>query len=413
MYTKLLGEGTGNKILIFSLILVAVTIPLHNNLNSYAIVFFSTMVAITSVRTLLSFRYPIIFFTSFAYFLWLALTYFWDSSGGFTIKSLEGYAGLTVFPLALFVIRRQSAKTVWHICFAFIISITVISVVCLVMAYLQYRQTGDSRVFYYHYLSQQMALNAIFLSNYCVAGICWFIYFRFVHKPQVPMPGKIWVIIWCSYLFVFVFLLSSKMVIFLLLGFLTFFLVYLGYKGRQLKTTLVVLALVMSAAALAIDNFYYLRWRLAVTEFKEYEGQTDDQNGLAARLLMWRSTVELIKERPVAGYGLKGGNLALVKKYEEKKFTIGIQEKYHAHNQFLQTTLLSGIVGLGLLLAFLYLIINRGIRSKSTPLVLIFVHFICTSLVESTLEMQQELIFFVFFMMLFYFHMARHPNPKS
>lgn len=412
MYNQILGVEAGNKLLKISLILVAVTIPLHNNINSWAIVFLCTATVIESIARRRTFKFPSVFYVGLAYFLWLAMTYFWDTTGGFTIKNLEGYAGIVILPLVIWLIPPLSAKTIWQICFSFIISVTVVGIICLVKAYQDYSATGDSRLFYYHYLSQQMQLNAIFLSNYCVAAICWFIYFRFVHTPTSPMPGKAWVIVWCLFLFVLVFMLSSKLVSFLLLAFLSFFLIYIGRKSRKLKLALVVLILVMSSAALAVDNLYYFRWRLAVTEFKDYEGEQDNQNGFAARVVMWRSTAELVREKPLLGYGLKGGTAELLKKYEVKKFWIGIQEKYHSHNQFLQTALFSGIVGVGILTAFLVLIFNRAIRYKNIPLILIFLHFICISMVESTLDFQQELIFFLFFMLLFYFHLARRPAPE-
>jgi O-antigen ligase len=412
MYSQIWGVETGTKVLKIALILVAVTIPLHNNFNSWAIVFLCTATVIESIARRRNFRFPSVVYVGLAYFLWLSLTFFWDTSGGFTIKNLEGYAGLAVFPLIFWLLPSLSVKAIWQICFAFIISVTVVALICLVRSFLEYRQTGDSRVFYYHYLSQQMQLNAIFLSNYCVTGICWLIYFRFVRKPPMPMPGKLWVITWCIALFVFVFMLSSKLVIFLLLAFLIFLLVYIGKTMRQFKLALLVLILVMSSAALAVDNLYYFRWRLAVTEFKEYEGEQDNQNGLAARMLMWRSTAELVKEKPLAGYGLRGAGRELFKKFEEKKFWLGIKEKYNSHNQYLQTALMAGIVGLGLLIAYIGLIVARGFRSGNILLVLFSLHFICISMVESTFEVQQELIFFFFFMLLFYFHLPRRPNPN-
>jgi O-antigen ligase len=406
------GRESAFKVLKISLILVAVSIPLHNNINSWAIVFFCTAALVSSFSTLRHFRIPAVFVIGFTYVSWLALTYFWDVTGGVTIKNLEHYAGFIVLPFALWMIPRLSVKNIWQICFAFLISITVVSFICLVRSWLEYKSTGDTRVFFYHYLSEQMNLNAIFLSNYCVSGICWMLYFRFKYAPAPPMPGKAWVILWCAYLFVFVFLLSSKLVILLMLVFLTFFLIYLGKKAHRLRLSVIILVAVAGAAILAVNNFYYLRWRLSVTEFKQYEGEIDNQNGFAARLMMWQSTAELVQQRPLAGYGVKGAGTELFKKYEEKKFNLGIERKYNSHNQYLQTALMSGLVGLGIFLTFLMLLWVRALRSNNILLTILLLHFMCVSIVESTLEVQQELVFFLFFMLLFYFHLARRTDPK-
>jgi O-antigen ligase len=394
------------QVLNISLILAVVTIPLQNNLNSWAIVFFCVSCVIANIPTRIKLPKPWLFLTGLGLFLWMALTFFWDTSGGFSIKNLEGYAGFVFLPFVLSIAPPFSEKTIRHACLAFLVSVTVVGIACLVLSWVEYRETGDSRVFYYHYLSQQMGLNAIFLSNYCIAGMSWLLYFWFVRTPAPSKSGAGWIITWCIFLFSFVFLLSSKLVIFLMLLMLTFFLLYIGKKRKQLRGALIILSLVIIAATVAVNKFYYLRWRLSVTEFKNYEGATDDQNGFAARLLMWRSTVELVRDRPIAGYGVRGANEILFKKYEEKNFVLGIENRYNSHNQYLQIALMSGLIGLGFFIAFLAIAWGRAIKSKSILLTLILLHFITISLVESTFEVQQELIFFLFFIFLFYYHLA-------
>jgi O-antigen ligase len=392
---------------------VAITIPLHNNINSYAIVFFCTAAAISCIGSRIRVRSPWLLVTGLCFLSWMALTFFWDSSGGFTVKSIEGYAGFLFFPLFLSIIPLVSLNTIRQVCLAFIVSVTVVCLICLVLSIFEYQKTGDSRLFYYHYLSQQLQLNAIFLSNYCTAGIGWLLYFWFVRSPAPAKPAPGWIIAWCIVLFSFVFLLSSKLVIFLMLLIIACFLVYIGKRRNQLAQMMIVLAVVIGTAALAVNKLYYLRWRLSVTELKNYSGDIDNQNGLAARLLMWRSTAELIGKRPVEGYGLRGAPRELFKKFEEKKFNIGIENRYNSHNQYLQTALSSGLIGLGLFLAFLGVAWARAIKYKNLLMVVLLLHFMIISIVESTLEVQQELIFFLFFILFFYFHLVPALEPKK
>lgn len=146
-------------------------------------------------------------------------------------------------------------------------------------------------------------------------------------------------------------------------------------------------------------------------ELKMYSGSADDQNGLAARLLIWASALELIKKKPVIGYGLVQSKEELIKKYQEKGFQIGVKERYNVHNQYLESMLSAGIVGLLLFVGLLFYPLRAACKERKLLLLLVVLHYMLQSLVESTLTVQQELIFFWFFIWLFYFHLPPNGRP--
>jgi len=393
----------GKNMLIVSLICSVATIPLHNNVNSWALVFFCSVGFLYAVREPAHFRLSPLVAVSSVFFIWLTLTAFWDRYG-FDIKYLEGYAAFLFLPFILSIIPKLPERAVRLLCIAFAVATSVITVICLVKSAMDYRSAGDYRVFFYHYLAGQMELNAIFLSSYCMQSIVWLLYFWFIHPQRPAKPGRLFIVLWCVYLLLLVLLLSSKLIITLTIVSAVFLLLYIGYKNKQLVKSVIALLVVVGAAGISISKLHYVNWRFSVTELREYRGEIDNQNGLAIRILMWRSALELIKERPVGGYGVKGADRALIEKFKEKKFELGVNEKYHAHNQYLQTTVVAGIVGFGLFTAFLVMIAVRAFRYKNLLLCVILLHFLVQSLVESTFEVQQELVFFIFFMLLFYYH---------
>lgn len=401
-----LTERFKKNILFFSLLAAVVTIPLYNNLNSIALVCFVGACALQSHprEWLRRLKRTKLWVLPTLYFLVLAASYAWDSSGGFSIKYLERYATLLFIPLAIAVIPPLSAKWIRNICMSFVGATVAICLACLVLSYIEYGQTGDYRVFYYHYLSGQMELNAIFLSSYCLASVVWLLYFWFGGGRRPAFAATLLIAGTALFLSGMIFLLSSKLNLFLLGLMLMVLILYIGRAAKRLALAWILIGAMVLGGVAAVYNLSYLRWRLDVTELKEYRGEQDNNNGLAIRVLMWESALELIEERPLLGYGLKGARLEEVEKFREKNFVLGYTEGYHSHNQFLESTLMIGIPGLVLFTGMLVLIFLGALRSRNLPLLLLAVHFLLQSLIGSPFEVQQELVFFIFFMFFFYYH---------
>ena len=88
---------------------------------------------------------------------------------------------------------------------------------------------------------------------------------------------------------------------------------------------------------IAVGNLGYVNWRIATTSTKNYSGPEDNNNGLSIRVLMWQTAWDLIRERPLLGYGVKGSRTEVLEIYRQKNFMLGYTEKYHSHNQYLQS----------------------------------------------------------------------------
>ena len=174
--------------------------------------------------------------------------------------------------------------------------------------------------------------------------------------------------------------------------------------------SIVITSLIVIAGFIAVNQMSYLKWRITSTEIKMYQGQEDNQNGVAIRLYMWHAVSGLIAERPLIGYGIKGGRLETLAKYKRDGFDMGVTGDYHAHNQYLESWLMAGIPALILLLLMMVNALWKSIRQKSFLLLLITLHFMAQSVIESTFEVQHELVFYIFFIFLFYYHGPRIRN---
>lgn len=396
----------------FALIASAVTIPLPNSINSISLIVLVLAGIVytpwAEFKRNLTGSYLWILPT--IYFLWLAMTWFWDITGGFSFQNLERYAVFLFIPPLLAGSRQVSPANIKRLCYAFAGVTIILCVLSLVLSWIEYRELGDYRVFYYHYLSQQVGLNAIFLSNYALAGMTFLFYYNFFNGADSSPVSRVIAIVGIVFLSLMVLLLSSKMSILLLLILLLSFIVYIAAARRKRVMALGIVVVLALGISVAFSNLSYMQWRFKATELKDYKGSIDDNNGLAVRFVMWQTALELIGDRPLTGYGLRGAKEATMEKYEQKGFEIGIREQYNSHNQYFETALMSGIPGLLILLLMILWFFWKGLQRRDVLLLFFTLLFIIKSLVEATLEIQQELIFFVFFLFFFYY---RNPQPAT
>jgi O-antigen ligase len=136
--------------------------------------------------------------------------------------------------------------------------------------------------------------------------------------------------------------------------------------------------------------------------------------GSVARLMVWKCSLEIIAENLPFGVGTGDVKTELNKKYHAKDLQQAIRENLNSHNQYLQTTIATGLPGLILLIACLVLPVIFGLGRKQYLLFIFSVLFAFHLLVESMLERQAGVVFFAFFYGLFFhFLSAGKVKPVS
>lgn len=397
------------------MVFAIITIPLYNNLNSIALIIFVFTCVIQQPvnKSLQKLKQTRLWIFPALYVIWLCATWFWDVSGGFAAKDIERYAALLFLPPAMALVPRFSAKQIQIACLSLVSITIIVSLICLAKSYSEYLVTKDYRVFFYHYLGMQMNLNAIFLSNYCLVSIACLLYFGFIHEGRYKLYTYPFILPAIAFLFTMIFLLSSKLLVFITLIVLVFFILYIGYLKGYLLRSVVLMVIITVAGLIAARELDYLSWRISSTTVKEYSGKADDNNGIAIRLLMWESAWELIKERPVLGYGVRGARESILEKFREKHFEMGYRDGYHSHNQYLESTLMGGIPAFVLLMGMLAGAFIRGLTTRNILLLLLLLLFMTQSIIESAFEVQQELVFYIFFIFLFAYHSPSTNNPTE
>ena len=93
-----------------------------------------------------------------------------------------------------------------------------------------------------------------------------------------------------------------------------------------------------------------------INDFIDYfiEGvQGNNKKKEDARLTIWRYAYDLAKDNPLTGVGIGDVKANLYDKYKQDNYLAGIQCRYNAHNQYLETFIAGGYIMLIALLVFL------------------------------------------------------------
>jgi len=83
------------------------------------------------------------------------------------------------------------------------------------------------------------------------------------------------------------------------------------------------------------------------------------------RLSFWRVHLEIFKDQPVLGVGVAARNASLADYYDRLGYA-HLERRYNAHNIFLQTLADSGILGLAILITFLWYLL-KTVKTQGPP----------------------------------------------
>lgn len=233
---------------------------------------------------------------------------------------------------------------------------------------------------------------------------------RLIQTPQKKISKKL-----ITYILIFIFqilivLLSSKAgILATVLMYIVAFVYLIIKKNRGIRNRFWIPGVLLISFFIVLLMFprSYGRF-VSVKNAVEQEGSlpTNTHESSAARILIWKSAFEVIKANPVFGVGTGDVKQELRKVYKEKKIEGAYEDHLNAHNQYIQTTVALGIVGLLVLLLSLLLPAVFSFRGNSLLYLLFIVLVSFHFLVESMLERQAGVVFYAFFNSLLFYFMA-------
>ena len=191
-------------------------------------------------------------------------------------------------------------------------------------------------------------------------------------------------------LLLYLFLLASRGAFILLFALLALYI----FEGSDYQVRLKRLGFLLIAGVLLVG----LNPRIKIlderiSDFfnkKNYNYTTSEQS----RILIYRSSSNLIAKAPFFGYGIGDADQELLKEYIRAKYLKNSEGRYNAHNQYLQTTLQVGLFGLIFLAAPFAFLLTRRRSIYSLAMTLVMGGFL---VFESMLVRYNGIIFFAVF----------------
>jgi O-antigen ligase len=329
------------------------------------------------------------------------------------VKYLETKTSLLLFPVVLSsaVIRKESLYKALSF---FAWACVFFSLIALLYQIKVVQERNDINYIFSDGLVLIYGKKAVYYSLYVAFSILVFLNIIWFQFQSFSYRKRFAVIAGIIFLLLILFLLASRtsLVVLILIVFSTA--LVLGVRKGKLKHAALALlgvALLFSTLSFffpqVFSRFHSLRnasfdFQNKASEYHFAFGNSEESwNGLNLRLAKWVCALDLIKEHPSFGVGTGDIKDDLVESYLNRSFYYAAEQRFDPHNQYIETTVGIGIVGLTVLCLFYFYPLYLAIRNKRWLFAAFMVLVIFCSITESILNSSQGIIFTCFIIFIF------------
>lgn len=326
------------------------------------------------------------------------------------MKMLERGAYSVILPLII-LMAPPSQERIRKVISLFTWICVLICMYCLLYAVWRYFKTGtvinadkisdrEYNYFFNNELTVVMNISPIYLSLFLNFGIAYLL-----NKLIIERTGslrEIAILILLHVLQGFVFSLSAVLALcanWLIILFNVA--VRTDLKRRMAIFTIFVAAIALSGVA--AYNIGPIRERVFVkieTDFQK--AHISHWNSMSIRLAIWRCAYDAIRDTPLIGNGTGDAEDKLLASFDKNKFALGSLIKLNSHNQYIQSYLMHGMLGMIALASILILPAYRAIRKSNWLMVMLLAMIALGCLTESLFVVQRGIVFFSIFFSLVY-----------
>jgi hypothetical protein len=330
-------------------------------------------------------------------FLWYLISGLLQSSLTELMPFMERKASLMFIPILMLLSQNIKGISLKWAMRGFMAGLLLAGLHLLIRAAILFLSGKEMIEWTYHGFTQPYALGAIYFSWYLLISVAYLI---LADGDSLIARYKTILIVFFSLL---ILMASSKLFVTLLIPLLIWHLVKLKLNRRQyILVSMVIMLIMISGARPFLNRLEEVRnfnQDLILQDRYEYNSPLD---GISLRLIQWRLGLEIISEHNawISGVGITETQNLLNSKYVEYNLYTGNEElgdkgylDYNYHNQFIETMLSAGIVGLGILLLIIIATFTYYRNMLVFPLIsiLITILFFFT---ESVLERQAGILVF-------------------
>ena len=289
------------------------------------------------------------------------------------------------------------------------ITLALVSIISLGYSFWQFENNHDSSVFFYHQLLSLFSHHAVHFSFFLfICIVCWM-------ESDISMTAtrseKYLLILLTVFFCVMMFLLSSKTVIILTVCYFVYFLgkQFLSKKYRSRRWIIGALFVTLTSIVVFTNNPVKKRF-LDVSDRRTMLFEQDHFtpgvyfNGVQFRLLLWRFSYQILDRHNAWLFGVSPGDAQneLNQRMIETNMYQGDGDfnkgylGYNCHNEYLQSTLQSGILGLTFFILAIGSLLVRSLKVRNSSAVIIVIGLIIFCFTEAILEAQYGIVIFNF-----------------
>ncbi|WP_112305145.1 O-antigen ligase family protein [Pontibacter arcticus] len=319
------------------------------------------------------------------------------------IKDIEQKLSLFILPLVLASIPVLSRKKLHLIVVSFIVSCFVISILTFRngLSFLE----AEHRVWA---MQDLILMHRPMLGLYCASCIFFILALIFsIRKLYLQILGTS-LALW---FFFFLIIINAKMsfLAFAISSFIVF-LIYLFQRRNKWIGTVVILAFIASFYVLflvndAVNSFITALINFEPFSYEKYSSMMVDSFNV--RFGIWKCCKEVLNTDLtwLTGTGTGDSRLLLIDCYNRNNYTVQAQEMLNAHNQYLESWLTMGLIGLVILISVLLFAIVDGIKQKQFIFYSFVILYMICAISESLFDTQKGVVIFTLFYSLFAFHL--------
>ncbi len=284
----------------------------------------------------------------------------------------------------IFALKKEEDKTDF---FKLIKSYTIIALIAGIAYIIKgYFHAGS----YPHYMVFSHPLHPSYLALYFTVNIA-FAAIILLKKKEFLWVQIISILISFSILYI----AESKAGLIATFAIIVFFLYkVIFHKNKKLSISIIFLFTIIAGCII----IFVPRFKTLITTTFNFEKvyahpeKVVESTGL--RLLAWKASLDIIRENPIIGVGAGDIKDELAIIYTKKNYKKPLELKMNCHNQYLETLVGQGIIGLTvLLLLIIALFVNKNHKLISQ----LFAIIIGTNILfESMFNVQAGVVFFVF-----------------
>lgn len=377
------------------------------NLPDYLIPWFAAFVVITWLADILVNRkrswrlrirdnYALYFLILFA--LWSGLSFLISPTHVLHFKHVETRLMMLVFPVIFLFSREPQSRENTSILRAFIYGNFVSMAWVVFFIFRGLSESSINRVNFQYYPVEQIQYyiglfrHRSYFDLNLIAGMI--ILYRFISKNNII---QLFYFIFYSLIVVSVVFISGARMPLIIASIVTVFIILRFFFGRT-----------KSIIATGIFTLLVALWLPLSQSGNESSSVSAIQRKIEIRKELWIKSWQLIKEKPLTGYGPGDANIV--------HNTEGMPQVHNSHNQYLDILLESGVAGLALFLIAIWFLFLTARKSRYSGEAMLLLIFLISLALESMLDRIAGAGLFIFIVLIIrkhalYYNDTRHDLP--